>query len=276
VGRYEGWLIVSDMDGTLLDDDKKISEENQQSINYFIENGGIFTIATGRMTSAVRMYLDKININAPAILHNGAQIYDFKKNQEVFSKYIEEDRKECIRRVYKDIPEPGIEVFTGNDHVYVYRECSETKRYDDREVNIKYCMPDYAWNEKWIKVLIIGDKELLDRIEPVYKTIYDKGYSVRSGDMYLDIVANGVSKGLALKELVKCLGIRRDHVIAAGDNMNDISMLYAAGYGVAPGNAEQEVKEAADLVAPDNNHPIVKFIIEEIIDKNIKKISLTN
>ena len=267
MGKYDGWLIVSDMDATLLDGNKKISHENIQAIDYFTKNGGLFTIATGRMSPAVKMYLENVHINAPAILHNGAQIYDFSKNSELFSKCIEEERKESIRRVYKEIPEPGIEVFTNTDKVYIYRACSETERYKEREVEVIYGMPDYAWDEKWIKVLIIDDKAVLDRIEPVYRTMYDRGYAVRSGDMYLDIVANGVSKGLALTELVKNLGVEHDHVIAAGDNMNDISMLYASGCGVAVENAEQEVKDAADTIAPDNNHPIVKFIIEEIIDK---------
>ena len=267
MGKYDGWLIVSDMDGTLLDSEKKISEENIKAIDYFIENGGLFTIATGRMSPAVKMYMNKLRINAPAILHNGAQIYDFEKDRELFSKCIENERKEAIRRVQREIPEPGIEVFTNEDKVYICRECSETKRYIERNTDVTYGMPDHAWDEDWIKVLIISDKETLDRIEPVYKTIYDKGYSVRSGDMYLDIVANGVSKGMALTELAKRIGVEHDHVIAAGDNMNDVSMLYAAGYGVAMDNSQQVVKNAADIVAPDNEHSVIRFIIDEVIDK---------
>ena len=267
MGKYDGWLIVSDMDGTLLTPDKKISEENINAIKYFTENGGLFTIATGRTSDAVRPYMDIINVNAPAILNNGAELYDFSLDKSLYAKCIEEERKEIIRRFHGEISEPGIEVFTDKNIVYIYRTSSETKRYEKRNMHVTYDMPESAWAENWIKVLIIGEKELLDRIEPIYRAVYDKNYSVRSGAKYLDIVANGVSKGMALKMLASQFGIEHKHIIAVGDNMNDISMLYAAGTGIAVANAETAVKRAADIISGDNNTPVVKFAIDEIIDK---------
>ena len=61
--KYDGWLIVSDMDATLLDENKQISAENKQAIDYFIENGGLFTVASGRMATEVKMYFDTFSIS---------------------------------------------------------------------------------------------------------------------------------------------------------------------------------------------------------------------
>ena len=268
--KYDGWLIVSDMDATLLDENKEISTENKQAIEYFIENGGLFTVASGRMATEVKMYFDTFSINAPAILNNGAQIHDFTNDIDLMLQCIEDERKECIKRAYENIPDVGIEICTARDDVYIYRECSETERYKLRNVDVCFGMNDKAWSDDWIKVLIIGEKEQLDTVEPVYRSMYDKGYVVRSGEKYLDIVSNGASKGNALTCLVERMGIRKEKVIAVGDNMNDISMIYAAGIGVAVENGVNELKNAADVVAPPHTEPVVKFIIEEIIDKRIK------
>lgn len=255
---FNGYLLVSDMDATLLCNNHKISEENRKAVDYFTSNGGKFTVATGRMMKAVRAYLPRININAPAILHNGAQIYDFEAEKVIFEKFIEEERKAAIKCAYENMPELGLEVYS-NETIYVYRACSETERFKTRKYDVVYDMPDNVWNEPWIKFLLIGDKKLLDYYEPIYRRDYDQGYAVRSGKKYLDIVSGGVSKGIALAKLAKTIKSKR--VIAVGDNMNDISMLEAADISFAVENAEDEVKAKADFTAPDNNSSAIAYII---------------
>lgn len=260
--KFDGYLFVSDMDATLLKNNHKVSEKNREAVEYFTSNGGLFTVATGRIAAAAAPYLEQININAPAILHNGAQIYDLSLKKTLFERTIEEERKDAIRRVYEKIPELGLEVYTSGGNVYVYRECSETKRFKARNIDVIYGMTDEAWKEKWLKVLLIGEKKLLNRYEPIYRRDYDSGYSVRSGAKYLDVVSSEASKGRALSTLAGIVGAKR--VIAVGDNMNDISMLEAADVSFAVDNAEKEVKAAADFAAPDNNSDAIAYIIEKI------------
>lgn len=262
-GKFSGYLLVSDMDATLLCDDHSISEKNRQAIEYFIENGGRFTVATGRMVEAVRAYLPKFSINAPAVLHNGAKIYDYDMDKPLFEKFIEEERKQAIKRVYEDFPDVGLEVYS-NEIVYVYRKCEETKRFLTRDYEVVYEMPKEVWTKPWIKVLLIGEKPLIDKYEPIYRAEYDSGYAVRSGDKYLDVVANGVSKGKGLLETAKLMNIGRSKIIAVGDNMNDISMLEAAGISYAVENGSDSVKNAADHIAPSNNNDAIAYIIEHI------------
>lgn len=258
--KFSGYLFVSDMDATLLSDDHSISKANSDAIKYFTERGGLFTVATGRMVDAVRAYMPQVYINSPAVLHNGAKLYDFQKDVVIFEKFIEENRKEAIRRVHDDFPEVGLEIYS-NEIVYVYRKCEETKRFLTRDYEVVYELPDEIWDEPWIKVLLIGEKELLDKYEPIYRRSYDSGYAVRSGDRYLDVVANGVSKGKGVETLAQKLGIEKKKVIAVGDNMNDISMLNAAGLSFAVRNGESAAKEAADMIAPSNNEDAIAYII---------------
>ena len=262
-GKFSDYLLVSDMDATLLDDNHTISEENRQAIDYFIKNGGRFTVATGRMVEAVRAYMPNLHINAPAVLHNGAKIYDYEKDCAVFERFIEENRKQAIKRVYDDFAQIGLEVYS-DEIVYVYRECEETKRFLTRNYEVVYSLPDEIWQRPWIKVLLIGERELLDKYEPIYRAEYDNGYAVRSGDKYLDVVANGVSKGKGMLDMAKKIGIEQNKIIAVGDNMNDISMLEAAGISYAVENAEESVKKIADNLAPSNNGSAIAYIINRL------------
>lgn len=83
MGIFDGYLLVSDMDGTLFDDNKEVSAENKAAIDRFMAGGGKFTVATGRMRLAVERYFSEITINAPAIMHNGALVYDFEKDKVI-------------------------------------------------------------------------------------------------------------------------------------------------------------------------------------------------
>lgn len=263
MNKFEGKLIVSDMDATLIGSDGVISEKNRRAIEYFISEGGRFTVASGRMVPAVRAYFSQMKINAPAVLHNGAKLYDYKAEKAIFEKFIEEERKACVKRVYENAPHLGIEIYS-NERVYVYRANFETARFKTKPYDVCYELPDDVWNEPWIKVLIIGHRSELDEFEPVYRREYDDGYCVRSGDKYLDIVANGVSKGLGVKKLAELLGTELKDVVAVGDNMNDTDMLQIAGLGCAVSNAEPEVKAVADRIVGSCDESAISEIIESL------------
>lgn len=264
MGRFDNILFVSDMDATLLNENHSVSARNREAIEYFISEGGKFTVATGRMVDAVKAYFNQFTINAPAILHNGAKIYDFDCQKAIYEKFIEKNRKESIKCVYNDIPEIGLEIYS-DEKVYVYRPCDETNRFKTKSYDVYYTVPDELWDKPWIKVLLIGEKELLDKYEPIYRAKYDKGNCVRSGSKYLDVVANGVSKGLALEKLASLYNIKKNNIYVVGDNMNDIDMIKRAGISCAVLNAEEAVKNAADNIVPSCNEDAISYIIENII-----------
>ncbi|MBE6046924.1 MAG: HAD family phosphatase [Clostridium sp.] len=262
---FSGYILATDMDGTLINSNREISKENREAIKYFIENGGLFTLATGRMVQAVRDFAEDLNVNCPIMLHNGAKIYDFKEGKVIKEHYIEEERKEAIKRFYKDNPNIGIEIFS-DEIAYVYRKCKFTKRYDrHKDYKVIYELPDEIWKKPWIKVLIIGEKDELDAAEIDFRENYDKGNnSFRSGTNYLDVVANGISKGKSLEELVTALNLDKEKVIAVGDNMNDIEMIEYAKFGFCVENGLDIVKKKANYIATSNDDDAIAYIINKM------------
>ncbi|MGL4109535.1 Cof-type HAD-IIB family hydrolase [Clostridium sp. LP20] len=266
---FDGYLMVSDMDGTLLNSEKKISKGNLEAIKYFVDNGGKFTVATGRMVQSVGNFVDEIRIKLPTILHNGAKIYDFMEDKIIAEHSIEEHRKEVIKKVKRDYPNIGIEVFA-DEIVYIYQRCELTKRYNKYNYNIVYDLPNEVWDKPWVKVLLIGDEKDLDKLEIEYKEHYDNGNAFRSGANYFDIVANGISKGIALEELIERYNFDKTKVIAVGDNMNDIEMLEVAEYGFYIEGGAKRGLERAKLIAPSNDNNPIKYIIGWLENKIIK------
>lgn len=265
---FEGYLLVSDMDGTLIDSHKKISKNNRKAIEYFRERGGKFTIASGRMVASAEESIKDLDIDVPAILHNGAMVYDYKNKTTLAEFYIEDYRKEAIKMVYENFPHIGIEIFS-DEIVYVYRKCKWTARYLLHNYDVIYNMPDEVWTKNWTKALLIGSEKELDNVENIYKEKYDSGNAFRSGSNYFDIVANGVTKGKALTELIKDLNIDPDKVVAVGDNMNDIEMLKAAKYGFCIKTGAKRALEEARYFAPSNDDDPIDYIVKWLED-NIK------
>lgn len=265
---FDGFILVSDMDGTLVGSNREVSKKNRDAIKYFTERGGKFTVATGRMVQSVEEFVSDLHIKCPTMLHNGAKIYDFSNGNVIAEHFIEEDRKEAVKKAYELMPNIGIEIFS-NEVVYVYRSCKFTERYKRHNFNVVYELPEHVWKENWTKVLLIGEKDELDKVEELYKDKLDKGNAFRSGTNYFDIVANNMTKGRALKELVEALNIDPSKVIAVGDNMNDIEMIQEAKYGFCVENGLDVVKEVADYIAPSNNEDAIAYIINWL-EKRLK------
>lgn len=262
MGKFDGCLFVSDVDGTLLKPDQTVSEANRRAIEYFISEGGCFTAATGRMVDEVRSIYNQVMINAPFILHNGSKVYDFARQKTVWEKFIEEERKECLRRFHDEVRECGIEIYSG-ETAYIYRSCGETQRFFNSPHSVVYKMPDSVWEEPWQKVLIIGDdKEMLDRCESIYRTEYDSGNCVRNGPKYLGVAAAGVSKAAGMKIIAEKLACKT--LISIGDSENDIEMLKNADISFAVENAEYAAKSAAKYGAPHFEKDAVAYAVKKL------------
>lgn len=262
---FDGYLLVSDMDGTLISSDHTITEENIKALRFFTDNGGTFTVASGRMVDAVNVFYKYIPVNAPVIIHNGAKIYDFTSGKTLYNVSIEENRKKAIRKVSELMPELGIEIYA-DEQVYVYKKCPYTSRFIGKNYTVNYEVEDDIFQKDWTKVLYIGDKELLDKYEAVYRAQIDDGYTVRSGANFLDMVSDEASKGKSIKRLSEILNIPLSKTVAIGDNMNDCDMVEYSGLGFAVLNATDELKNIADYIAPDCDHNAMRFVVEKLLD----------
>ncbi|KYO66520.1 Cof-type HAD-IIB family hydrolase [Thermovenabulum gondwanense] len=257
-------LIVTDLDGTLLDENKNIPEENMRAIEAFRKKGGLFTIATGRGERGALPYIKKLNLDIPAVLFNGGELYDPQKGR-IYTVYLERKLYDIIIDHFMDNPEIGIVVHY-HDKVFI----SEIKSAHDYYINVQKVIYDRVYNLKEIeranKILLVGDvalaKEEIKRIEQKYGININ---AVQSDKYYFEILPENVSKGEGLKKLCDYLKIPLGKACAVGDNFNDISLLKTAGLGVAVENAEEPLKKKARFITRRNDEGGVAFLIEKIL-----------
>lgn len=263
MGIFDGYIIVSDMDGTLLNSKGKLSEENKRAIEYFVDNGGQFTLATGRMLPSVKRHIHKLKVTLPVIMYNGTKIYDFSNDEVIYEKFLEEERKEIIEVVAKINSNVGIEIYS-DEVVYIYKSCKQTERFTNLGYNVIYEVDESIFEKKWTKVLVVGDKKELDFVENYLKEVYGDKDIVRSSSIYLEVIPRNISKGQALQELIKFKEIENFKIVTAGDNMNDVELIEVAHYGFCIGNGSEELKKKTKYITPSNDEHAIEFIIRWI------------
>ncbi|TVY06732.1 Cof-type HAD-IIB family hydrolase [Paenibacillus cremeus] len=262
---FSGCLLVTDLDGTLLGSDKQISKENLAAIERFVEEGGLFTIATGRITASARRYVEQLPVKAPAILYNGAVVYDYERDETVWAKELPESVIGVMERAMQRFPELGVEIYEENgDSPYIVRENETTLRHRAIERFPEKAAPDYTTLSKpWMKVLFAWEPKRLDEVAAVAEEL--KGTAdviwVRSDDKYLELLPAGASKGHALEQLAAQLGIHSEHCVAMGDHLNDLEMIRRAGIGIAVANAHPDLLQEANHCCKHHNDHAVADVI---------------
>lgn len=260
---YKGRLLVCDMDGTLLDSSSKISSENKEAILRFVEGGGLFTLATGRPIEAVKPYLPDLPINVPAILYNGAMIYDLKSDAICWEDDLPSGIINPASRVIEHFPGIGMQVCHGG-RIYVVRRNDFTNAHMIRE---KF-KPVFAElddiPQPWIKILIAWEPEKLRDVEEFLNGFSEPFRHVYSEPQFLEVLNKGVSKGNALRVLTNMLGLSNACVIAMGDNLNDVELIEEANIGIAVGNAHSSLKAAADMCCAHHDRNAVSEVIDWI------------
>lgn len=259
--RFDGCLLITDMDGTLLNDQGKISKKNKEAIAYFMEQGGRFTIATGRMTPSAKNVIYPLHINFPAILYNGCKIYDYNTDKVLYQAFLEEHRKEVVKLLKEEQAYLGIELYI-DENVYIYKSCKYSYRFSRQGYDVIRQVKPEVWQRNWTKVLLIGEEAEMDYLESIFHEKYDKELVIRSGARYLEIVPRYSTKGAALNYLTNLYNIDQAKVAAVGDNMNDIDLLENAAYGFCVANGAQRLLERAKYFAPSNNEDAIAYVIQ--------------
>lgn len=264
--------LLSDVDGTLLSSEGKVSVRNREAIRSFIEAGGHFGIATGRGHINVRSFIEGVEINAPSILYNGSMLYDFTEKEVLRKEALSVTKlSEAIRWIQKAYPGIMIHIYTPDTCHLVSEEVhADEKILSDHQPAV-FSQLEEALKEPWIKVLLAGENSALKEIEKRLESELEGEMRwVYSADIYLEILPLGVSKASMLKKLKEIHG-EDHHIIAAGDFYNDLEMIRAADYGIAMGNAPDEIKEAADGIAVSNDEDGIAWIIDGIMSGELEK-----
>lgn len=264
--------LLSDVDGTLLSSDGKVSVKNREAISRFIEAGGHFGIATGRGHINVLNFIEGVEINAPSILYNGSMLYDFNERKSLRTETLPLLKlKEVIKWILSTYPEIMVHIYSPDTCYLVSEEKNaDAKTLADHQPAVFSDLKEVI-NVPWIKVLLAGENSSLKGIEEKLElALSGEMRWVYSADIYLEILPMGVSKASMLLKLKEIHG--KDHeVIAVGDFYNDLEMIKDADYGIAMGNAPDDIKDAADGISVSNDEDGIAWIIDAILDDEMEK-----
>lgn len=264
--KFEGILICTDLDGTLLRNDKSISAENSRAIEYFKDNGGLFTFVTGRMHYYAVDSYNKVKPNAPIGCMNGGCIYDFAKSKHIWKSGIDKEVTKLIDYVDKAFPRVGIQVNTF-EKAYFYKD-NETMMWFRKITGLENIQAHYNdIDEPWAKIIFGHEDEnrLLEMLKGLEShPLAERFDFVHSEKGLMEIMPKGINKGVAIHKFSELLGIDKRKIIAVGDFENDVEMIKEAGVGVAVANACPAAKEVADIVTVSNEEHAIAKIIEDI------------
>lgn len=257
---FEGRLLVCDMDGTLLDSSSKVSKENKAALDRFVEGGGLFTVATGRMEKSVMQYLPELPVNIPAIVYNGAAIYDFQKNKVIWQDNLAPSVINPVKQVMEKFPDVGVQFYHGG-RTYFVRENEYTYAHMIRE-NFKPIIAEIEdIPQPWFKIILAWEPEKLREVEAFLKGFGEPFRQVYSEPQFLELLSQNASKGSALNELTQMLGLTDSFVVAMGDNLNDVELINEANIGIAVENAHSLLKAAADISCTHHDRNAVSEVI---------------
>ena len=261
-------LLISDLDGTLLDGEKKIPPKAVTAIQRFVDNGNRFTIATGRTEDTCKIATEFLPVNAPVILYNGACIMELETKKVLFQRTISAKAfRPLINEVMEKFPDVCIEIFAYGPLILVNPEAIMDP-YIIRENQPYLYMTLDETPEKWLKIMFSASHDRLVEMEK----ILDKWWPVLpdsrgfySAEYYYEIVNDKCSKGECASFLSKHLNIPQNEIAAIGDHLNDVEVIKWVGHGYAPRNARREVKKYAKVLEHTNDQEAICDMIEELL-----------
>ncbi len=264
-------LLVLDVDGTLLNNEKEISKRTLSTLLKAQHTGIRIVLASGRPTSGLlplAKALEMGNFGGYIVSYNGAQIINAENGEVMFDKRI---NPELIPYLEKKARKNNFSIFTYHDeylltdnadNVHIRREAwlNNLRIMEEEEFSIAI---DFAPCKC---VLVSDDEEALRGLEAHWKRRLDGVLDVFPSEPYfLEVVPCGIDKANTLGVLMEQLGVKREEVIAIGDGVADVTMLQLAGKSVAMGHAQDSVKICADYVTASNEEDGVAQAVEKLV-----------
>ena len=280
MGKFDGLLLVSDFDNTLVYTEEAlrlcvdmppVSDVNRAAVEHFMAEGGIFSIATGRAKPAFETVVDGIPMNGPTVLFNGAAIYDFRQRRYLVTAFLPDTVREHITQVVTTLPEVAAELYHDDNTIHALNANDVTRRHmhvthsPSIEVDSIEQVPSPI-----SKTLFSTEEEHLDALLAYLKAQpwYDDYEVVPSAVTLVELTAKGANKGGMVRRMAELLHIPQANVACVGDHANDISMLTWAGMAFAPANALPEVRALPCVrTLPDCREDAIAALIARLDEK---------
>lgn len=257
-------LYISDLDGTLLNAEQRVSYETVEKINYCIDKGLLFTFATARTAASAVKITEKININIPCVLMNGVCVYDIAERKYMKIEYIPSDESKQLAEILDELKYNGFMYKISENRLFCeFTELDSSAMLEFYEIRRNcYDKPfekienfSDSCNSDVIYFTLLDSHERLDRVRRKIENICGLKYEFycdiyNENVWYLEIFSEHASKYNGVKFLREKFEF--DKIICFGDNLNDIPLFKASDVRVAVENAKPELKALADYIAPSN------------------------
>ena len=272
MGIFDGCLLASDVDGTLMASGY-LPEINREKIKFFISEGGKFSISTGRSAEALGQLFkifDKDLVSYSIVL-NGGMIYDFKEEKVVYDTSVSQRVKEFTKYIAETDKDMGIEVHLGGKTYVLNRNAESDLHEEYEELKPHYVsytdIKDLVWNKVLMASLCenlrdkLKEKAIEFGLDPreILETCAEIEGKKR---MDLEFLPIGASKGTALNRLGEIYKVKPGGLFAIGDYYNDASMLSQADVSCATADAPSDLKETVNFVSTSCREGAVADFIE--------------
>jgi Cof subfamily protein (haloacid dehalogenase superfamily) len=254
-------LVAVDLDGTLLNKEGHVPEENAWALKKFDQQGGTVALATGRSIQSAKEVFAQLNLSGYTLASNGAYVARIEQGEikEVLKNYtiIPETVKTALSLAMKS----GVTVVasraTQDDRISFAQDKNEVNSPYYAQFNLKESKAEDLWEQidkDTSKLVKLRSQLEMKQINSSYSDKY-----------WLEVMADGVNKGAALKFLTNYLSMELSEVIAFGDQENDLEMLEISGNSIAMENAAPAVKKVADKLTKSNQDSGVAFVLKEYL-----------
>ena len=254
MGKFDGVLIASDFDNTMVYTEDALlhtgiipplSAANREAIEYFMRQGGIFSVATGRALPAFETLAPLLPMNGPTILFNGAAIYDFPARQYVATRFLPAEATDYIAQLEDAFPRLAYEAYHDGSLAHMVHPNALMRNHVRLNKNPSVEAESIRQVPLPLSKVVFEESE--ERCSDLERYIRQQPWAenyeiVKSGRYFLEITAKGATKGGMVRQLAELLHIRPENICCAGDQANDLSMLRCAGHAFAPANAIEAVR----------------------------------
>jgi Cof subfamily protein (haloacid dehalogenase superfamily) len=263
-------LVVSDVDGTLVTHDKRLTDGAKRAVQRLHDAGIGFTLTSSRPPVGMRFFVEPLGITLPVGPFNGSSIVDTKL------KPIEQHLipTAAARRSIEVLEQFGVDVWLFTNEQWIIRR--DDGKYVPHERDTIEFDPTFADDLSLFMTIackIVGvsaDPDLLERCETaMQRTLGAQATAIRSQSYYLDITPPGQDKGTFVEAMAKRLGITTDAIATIGDMQNDLAMFKKSGLSIAMGNATDDVKQLASHVTSSNEEEGFAGAIEFILKQTL-------
>lgn len=268
-------MLVLDLDGTLTNSEKVITEKTKKALISAQEKGVKVVLASGRPTYGITPLAEQLELEkygSYILSFNGGTIINCKTKKKEYETVI---NQEDITNLVDIANRYNVDYLTYNEtHILTNNSENEYVKIEERINQVPVLQldnPNAELNFDIPKMLMVGNGDYMAEVEPkIREELKDKFSVYRSEPFFLEIVPQGIDKAASIERLLQLVDMKKEEVIACGDGFNDLSMIKYAGLGVAMANAQDVVKESADYVTTSNDEDGVAKVVEKFILKEEK------